>query len=124
MAGKPVGFALALVAVFMGAVVLGRLLIAGGALWGLLLLAGPLVVVLLARAVGLPAALVVLVGFLLVVLASRSLLAEPKAGWIVFVLVPVAAATTGLAASVVKALASKRGKPEEKNEKEGEEGSR
>ncbi|MEK6984881.1 MAG: hypothetical protein AABX89_00660 [Candidatus Thermoplasmatota archaeon] len=119
MAGKPVGFALALVAVFLGAVVVGRLLLVGNAAWGLVLLASPFLVVLMARLAGLPAALLVLAVFVLVALASRSLLAEPKAGWVVFLLVPVAALTTGLAASVVKALTAK-GTGDEKRGKEGE----
>lgn len=117
--GKPIGFALALVAVFLGAVVLGRLLLVGNAAWGLVLLAAPFLVALMARLTGFPAALLVLGVFVLVALASRSLLAEPKAGWVVFLLVPVAALTTGLAASVVKALTAKGTEPEKRG-KEGE----
>ncbi len=105
--GRPVGFALALVLLFAAAVVLGRLLVAGGALWILVLLAIPILLVLLGRAVGVPAAIVVLVVFVLVVLASRSLLSDPRAGWVPFVLVPIAAIMTGLAVAVVRSLVKK-----------------
>ena len=116
MAGRPVGFALALVASFVVAVLLGRLILTGGEALLLALLGAAVVTLVLARLAGLPAALVVAVAFILVMLASRSLLADPRAGWIVFLLVPVAAVTVALAASVVRALTSKSG------QKRGEEG--
>lgn len=123
MAGRPVGFAVALVAVFAVAVLLGRLVLTGGEALLLAVVGAAMAALLLARLVGVPAALLVAAVFVLVVMASRSLLADPRAGWVGFLLVPVAAITTGLAASVVRAMASKKGgeRSVEKG-KEGEEG--
>ena len=73
MAGRPLGFAVALVAVFAAAVILGRLVLTGGDALLLAVLGAAIAALLLARMVGVPAALLVAAGMLLTAFLLRGL---------------------------------------------------
>jgi hypothetical protein len=125
VAGRPVTFFGTLVALFVAAVAIGRFLLTGTPeTLVVFAIACPLVIVALARFITLPGALVVTAVFVLVVLASRSILVDPRAGWVPFLLVPVAALITAFAVSVVRALTLKsKGVESVEEKKEGEKGS-
>lgn len=108
-ARRPTKLALAAVGLFVLAVVLGRLLVAGGAAWALLALALPVVLVAVGAAVGFRAGAVLTLSFVAVVLAARWFLRSNPAGWIALMLLPVVALTALL---VGKVLAQMRRGPE------------
>lgn len=90
---RPTKLVLVGVLVFVVAVVLGRLLVAGGAAWVLFGLALPLLLVVLGRALGLRAALVLAGVFTAAVLGTRWFMQHNPAGWIALLLLPVVALT-------------------------------
>lgn len=106
---RPTKLVLAAVGLFVLAVVLGRLLVAGGAAWALLAFALPVLLLALGKAIGFRAALLVTAGFTGLVLALRWLLRENPAGWIAILLIPVVALT---AMVVGRVLAQMRRPPE------------
>lgn len=89
---RPTKLVLAGVAAFVVAVVLGRLLVAGGAAWVLFALALPVVLVVLGRLVG-AAGLVLTALFTCAVLATRWFVRDSSAGWVAILLLPVVALT-------------------------------
>ena len=108
-ARRPTRVVLAAVGLFVLAVVLGRLLVAGGGAWLLLALALPVVLVALGAAVGFRAAASLTLAFAVAVLAARWFLQNNPAGWIALMLLPVVALTAYL---VGKVLAQMRRGPE------------
>ena len=108
-ARRPTKLVLAAVGLFVLAVVLGRLLVAGGAAWALLLLAVPVVLVAVGAALGLRASLALTAVFVVAVLAARWVLRHNPAGWVSLMLLPVVALT---ALVVGKVVAQMRRRPE------------
>ena len=102
---RPTKLVLGAVGLFLLAVLLGRLLVAGGAAWALLAFALPVLLIALGKAIGFRAALVVTLVFTGLVLALRWLLRENPAGWIAILLIPIVALT---ALVVGKVLAQMR----------------
>jgi hypothetical protein len=90
---RPTKLVLAAVGLFLLAVVLGRLLVAGGAAWSLLALALPVVLIALGATVGWTAAVVLTAGFTFAVLATRWLVLDNPGGWVALLLLPVVALT-------------------------------
>lgn len=105
---RPTKLVLAAAGLFLLAVFLGRLLVAGGVAWALLALALPAVLFGLAAALGLRAAAVLTGLFVAGVLAVRWLLVQNPGGWIALLLVPVVALT---ALVVGRVLAQMRRRP-------------
>ncbi len=105
---RPTKLVLAALVLFLLAVVLGRLLVAGGAAWALLGLAVPVVLAALGAAVGLRASFVLTTSFVAAVLAARWVLRHNTAGWVSLMLLPVLALTALL---VGKVLMQMRRKP-------------
>ncbi|MEA3204028.1 MAG: hypothetical protein QOI63_1708 [Thermoplasmata archaeon] len=106
--GRPVRFALALVAAWLVAIVMARLLLAGGAGWVLFALALPALLLVLGRLMGLGAAVVLVGFFAAATLGMRLLLAAPRIGWALVVLLPVLGLSAFIAARVVLALRTPR----------------
>jgi hypothetical protein len=101
---RPTKVVLVGVLVFIVAVILGRLLVAGGALWALFAIAVPVVIVILGRSVGWGAGLVLTVLFTVAVLGTRWLLQNNPGGWIALLLLPVVALTALLVGRVLGML--------------------
>ena len=105
---RPTKLVLAAVGLFVLAVVLGRLLVAGGALWALLALALPVVLIALGAAFGFPVALGFTAVFTGVVLGVRWFLKTNPAGWVALMLLPVVALTAYVVGRVLAQLRRKR----------------
>jgi hypothetical protein len=99
-----VALALLLVAVFVGAVVVARMLLAGGAGWVAFALLLPVLLVVLGRVLGLGRAALLVGLFAAATLAVRALLTAPRLGWSLLVLVPVLGLSAFVASRVVVAL--------------------
>ena len=107
-ARRPTKLVLAAVGLFVLGVVVGRLVVAGGAAWAVLLLALPVVLVVVGASLGFRAGLVLTALFLAVVFAARWFLQSNPAGWVSLMLLPVVALTGFV---VGKVLASLRRRP-------------
>lgn len=90
---RPTKLVLAGVGLFVLAVFLGRLLVAGGAGWLLFALALPVALVLLSRFTGWVGALALTLFFALAVLAARWFVQVNPTGWAALLLLPVVAFT-------------------------------
>lgn len=101
---RPTKLVLAGVGLFVLAVVLGRLLVAGGAAWSLLALALPVVLIALGATVGWTAALVLTSGFTIAVLATRWFVLDNPGGWVALLLLPVVALTALIVGRVLGQL--------------------
>lgn len=101
---RPTKLVLAGVGLFILAVVLGRLLVAGGAAWSLLALALPVVLIALGATVGWMAAVVLTAGFTFAVLATRWLVLDNPGGWVALLLLPVVALTALIVGRVLGKL--------------------
>ncbi|MEK6976398.1 MAG: hypothetical protein AABY18_08665 [Candidatus Thermoplasmatota archaeon] len=101
---RPTKLVLAGVGLFVLAVVLGRLLMTGGAAWVLLGLALPVVLIALGAAFGLRAALVLTVGFTVAVLVTRWFVRDNPGGWVALLLLPVVALTALIVGRVLGQL--------------------
>jgi hypothetical protein len=104
--GRPVRLALLMVAAWLCAIVIARLLLAGGAGWVLFALALPVLLLVLGRLLGVGRAVVLVGFFAAATLAMRALLTTPKLGWALVLLVPVVGLSAFVAARVVLALRS------------------
>jgi hypothetical protein len=102
--GRPVRLALVLVVAWLLAIVVARLLLAGGAGWVVFALALPVLLLVLGRLWGVGAAVVVVSFFTAATLAMRALLTTPRLGWALALLVPVLGLSVSIAARVVLAL--------------------
>lgn len=111
-ARRPTKLVLAAVGLFVLAVVLGRLLVAGGAAWALLLLAVPIVLVAMGAALGFRAGLVLTAVFIVTVLAARWVLRHNPAGWVSLMLLPVVALTALVVGKVVAQMRRSAAPPE------------
>lgn len=111
-ARRPTKLVLAAVGLFVLAVVLGRLLVAGGAAWALLLLAVPIVLVAMGAALGFRAGLVLTAVFIVAVLAARWVLRHNPAGWVSLMLLPVVALTALVVGKVVAQMRRSAAPPE------------
>lgn len=100
-ARRPTKLVLVAVGLFVLAVFLGRLLVAGGAAWGLLVLALPLVLAAGSAAVGWRAAVVLTALFAAAVLGVRAFVLSNPAGWAALLLLPVVAFTAMLVGNVL-----------------------
>lgn len=107
-ARRPTKLVLAAVGLFVLGVVVGRLVVAGGAAWAVLLLALPVVLVVVGASLGFRAGVVLTALFLAVVFAARWFLQSNPGGWVSLMLLPVVALTGYV---VGKVLASLRRRP-------------
>jgi hypothetical protein len=98
---RPTRLVAAAVVLFLVAVLLGRLLLAGGAAWVALALIVPLVLFVLTAASSFRVALVATGLFVLGVLAVRWLLERTPTGWVPLLLLPVLAFTAMLVGRVL-----------------------
>lgn len=103
-ARRPTTLVLAVVGLFLLAVLFGRLLLAGGTAWLALVVVVPLLVFALTAAVGFRFALAAALAFLLAVLGVRWLLERNPLGWIGLALLPVVAFTGMLVGRVLGQL--------------------
>jgi ABC-type uncharacterized transport system permease subunit len=92
------------VALFVAAVFLARLLLAGGAAWVAFALCLPVVLFVLTARAGFRAALAVTAGFTLLVLGLKWVLRRSPTGWVVLLLLPVLLLTAVLAGRVLAQL--------------------
>lgn len=106
---RPTTLVLSAVGLFLLAVFLGRVLVAGGAVWVLLALALPLVLLATSAAFGIRAGLLFTLTFSTGVLGIRWLLRENPTGWIGLLLIPVVALTAFV---VGRVLAQMRRRPD------------
>lgn len=113
---RPTKVVLAGVGLFVLAVVLGRLLVAGGAAWVLFAFAVPVVLLVLGAAYGFAAALVATSVFAGLVLLARFVIQANPGGWVALLLVPVVALTAYV---VGRVLAQLRRRPEGTPPREG-----
>lgn len=109
---RPTKVVLAGVALFLLAVVLGRLLVAGGGAWIVFVAALPVALVVVSRFAGWGGAVFVTLLFALAVLAVRWFVQVNPAGWAALLLLPVVA-FTGL---VVGRVLAKLRQPVEREE--------
>lgn len=107
-ARRPTTMVLATAGLFLLAVLLGRLLLAGGAAWAALVVAVPLLVFALSAAVSFRFGLVGAVLFVLVVLGVRFVLERNPLGWIGLALLPVVALSALLVGNVLGQLRRQR----------------
>lgn len=116
---RPTKLVLAAVGLFVLAVVLGRLLVAGGAAWTLLVFVLPVVLIALGATLGWKAAFVLTAGFTFAVLATRWLVLDNPGGWVALLLLPVVA-LTGLIVGRVLGQLRRRPEPVEADDAPGE----
>jgi hypothetical protein len=90
-------------------VLLARLLLAGGLGWSVFALALPILLVVLARLMGIGPALLLVALFAAVTLAMRVLLTTPRLGWSLVVLVPVLGLSGLLASRVALSMRATKG---------------
>lgn len=100
-ARRPTRLALGALLLFVVAVFLARLLIAGGAAWVAFAACVPIVLFVLTARAGFRVALVVTAAFTLLVLGLRWFLQQSPTGWIVLLLLPVVAFTAVLVGRVL-----------------------
>ena len=98
---RPTKAVVGAILLFLLAVFLARLLLAGGAAWVAFAACVPILLFVLSAAVSLRFALVVTTLFALVVLGLRWFLERSPAGWIPLLLLPVVAFTAMLAGRVL-----------------------
>src|SRR5438552_2663643 len=88
-AARPVRLAVLVAAAWLLAVLVARLLLAGGTGWVVFALMLPVLLVVLGRALGLGPAVLLVALLATATLAMRALLATPRLGWALVALVPV-----------------------------------
>jgi hypothetical protein len=115
---RPTKWVLAGVGLFLLAVLLGRLLIAGGAAWIALLLVVPILLFAFSAAAGFRFALAATAIFAGTVLAVRWFLAANPLGWILLALLPVLVLSGALVGRVVGLLRTREGRSLEPTEHE------
>jgi hypothetical protein len=118
--GRPVRFFLQAVGLFLLAVVAARLLLDRGNGWILFLLALPFLLLFLSLWGGLVRALLLVGSFAAATLAVRAVLATPRIGWGLLLLVPVLALSAFVAARVAAVLVRRTHGPPRKGEGEEE----
>lgn len=107
---RPTKLVLGGVGLFLVAVVLGRLLLAGGAAWVAFALTLPILVFVLSAAVSLRFGLLVAALFSLLVLGIRFFLERNPLGWIALALLPIVVFTAVLVGRVLGQLRRDRNK--------------
>ncbi|MFA5943919.1 MAG: hypothetical protein WC876_05585 [Candidatus Thermoplasmatota archaeon] len=98
---RPTKAVVGAILLFVLAVFLARLLVAGGAAWALFAVCVPILVFVLSAAVGFRFALAATAVFAFVVLALRWFLKQSPTGWIPLLLLPVVAFTALLVGRVL-----------------------
>lgn len=101
---RPTKLVLAGVGLFVLAVFLGRLLVAGGVGWLVFALAVPVTLVVLSRLAGWRGAFVLTLFFALAVVAARWFVQVNPTGWAALLLLPVVAFTVVIVARVLGKL--------------------
>lgn len=117
-ARRPTRFALGAVALFVVAVFLARLLLAGGAAWVAFAACVPVVLFVITARAGFRVALVVTALFTLLVLGLRWFLQGSPTGWIALLLLPVLLFTAVLAGRVLAQM--RRDRKAAKGDTEGQ----
>lgn len=115
---RPTKAVLGAILLFVLAVFLARLLIAGGAAWVAFAACVPILLFVLSAAVGFRFALAVTAAFTLAVLALRWFLEQAPTGWIPLLLLPVVAFTAMLAGRVLAQMRRDHWAPAQREPKE------